>query len=546
MSKEAPELIRSVKRFFSGTMISRVSGLGRDMSMAYAFGSQPIVAAFMVAFRFSNVLRRLLGEGAMQSAFVPHFEEIRSECHKRGARFFLDLSVALTGILLILVGFIELGLWAWLAFGSPSPDNAQVIKLTAIMFPGILFICLYGLNSSLLQCEGRFFTSGVAPAAFNLISIAAIFFLQDLIPQKAIPLLAFAIVLAYFFQWMMTVPHSYLYLLAHLPRNWWRGIQIRSEDLRRLGKPLFLGILGVSASQINNAIDPLFARAADLEGPAYLWYAIRLQQLPLALFGIAFSSALLPALAKTVASNELQNYIALLGSGLRRCLCLMIPCAFGLFVMGAAGINLIYGRGDFNDHSIVHTVLCLWAYSFGVVPQTLVIILASALYAQKNYRKTAQSALYAMVLNAFLNILFVFVFQMSAASVALATSLAAFFNCLFLGFILWKELRLEEKIINEIKLTFRCIWKIFLISLMASVIVLGLGFYFLQDKTLFLMKGSLTEEFPKAFSQQFLTAILEGLFFCGFIWLGAWSLRLEDLLGLFRLGRAPKSPKLAD
>jgi putative peptidoglycan lipid II flippase len=273
MTKDALDLARSAKRFFSGTMISRISGLGRDMSMAYVFGSQPIVAAFMIAFRFSNVLRRLFGEGALQSTFVPHFEDVKAEAPARAASFYRDLSIALTFILLIIISLTELGLWAWLKFGSPSADNVQVIELTAIMFPGILFICLYGLNSALLQCQGSFFTPSVAPVAFNCIWIAAVFILKRFVLQEAIPLLAMAVVVAYLFQWMMTVPLSYLYVISHLPRKFWKGVQVRSNDLRRLGKPLFLGIVGVSAAQINNALDPLFARAADLEGPAYLWYA---------------------------------------------------------------------------------------------------------------------------------------------------------------------------------------------------------------------------------------------------------------------------------
>lgn len=544
MTKDVLDLAQSAKRFFSGTMISRISGLGRDMSMAYAFGSQPLVAAFMIAFRFSNVLRRLFGEGALQSAFVPHFEDVREEAPLRAAGFYRDLSIGMTFFLLIIILLTELGLWVWLKFGAPAPDNAVIIELTAIMFPGILFICLYGLNSALLQCQGSFFTPSVAPVAFNCIWILAVFLLKGMAAQEAIPLLAMAVVVAYLFQWAMTVPLSYLFIITHLPKRFWKGIQLRSDDLRRLIKPLFLGIVGVSASQINNALDPLFARAADLEGPAYLWYALRLQQLPLALFGIAFSTALLPSLSRTVKTNEMKRYIQLLGSGVRRTLCLMIPCTLALLAMGCGSINLLFGRGGFGNESITQTTFCLWAYGVGAVPQILVILFASALYAQKNYLATTRIALASLLINVALNALFVFGLNLSSASVALATSLAALFNFLALAVVFWLTLvrtdqGLKPLLNSELKAVFLCVMKITFCSLIAAAVSMLIGSTILQDPALLLFLTSSPQVFSKAFTHQLLIVAVEAASFGVVVFFGGWCLQIRDLTTLFRFKAEP-------
>lgn len=137
------------KRFFSGTLLSRISGMGRDLSMAFAFGDHPSVAAFFVAFRFSNLLRRLLGEGPFQSAFIPHFEGLRIQDPARAALFFRRLVVFIGLVLLVMVCLAEGGIALLLSSSSLTDATREVIALTGWLFPGVIFICLYGLNLSL-------------------------------------------------------------------------------------------------------------------------------------------------------------------------------------------------------------------------------------------------------------------------------------------------------------------------------------------------------------------------------------------------------------
>ena len=167
--------------------MSRISGMLRDVSMAYAFGTQPSIAAFMVAFRFAHLLRRLFGEGALQTAFIPEFEALRHHNEERAFTFFRSLtailSLFLTLLILLCCGVLACFMW----FGNLHPDNYEILLLTLIMLPSLLFICLFGLNASLLQCEKSYFIPSVAPVAFNGIWVVSVLYLRTLRQNRRCP-----------------------------------------------------------------------------------------------------------------------------------------------------------------------------------------------------------------------------------------------------------------------------------------------------------------------------------------------------------------------
>lgn len=432
--KDTIQTIRySSRRFFSGTLLSRITGLFRDMSMAYAFGTQPSIAAFMVAFRFAHLLRRLFGEGALQSAFIPEFEALRHQSEQRALTFFRDLTVILSFFLILLISIGCAVLCGFLWWGNLHPDNREILSLTLFMLPSLLFICLFGLNASLLQCEKSYFIPSVAPVAFNGIWVACVLSLKNMTAEQAMPWLSFGVIFACFCQWIFTVPSTWKSLKKVLDSSFWIPFNSLSSDLRYLIKPLFLGIFGVAASQINNAIDSLFARFAEPEGPAFLWYAIRIQQLPLALFGIAIAGTILPPLSRALKAHQQEKYHQFLHDALYRSWIFMLPLTAALFVMGDLSVNFLYGHGDFDSQSVIQTTYCLWAYGIGLVPSALVLILAPASYAQNNYILPTIASFVTLLLNLFLNTLFIMVFSWGAVSVALATSISAWVNLGILG-----------------------------------------------------------------------------------------------------------------
>ncbi len=440
MNDSTRSILGSAGRFFSGTLLSRISGMLRDISMAYAFGTQPAIAAFMLAFRLSHLFRRLFGEGAFQSAFIPEFEALRHRSSQQAFHFFRDLKASLTLFLTLLIMFLSLILGAFLFWGDLSEGNHEVVFLTLLMLPGLLFICLYGLNAGLLQCEKNYFVSGVAPVAFNVIWIIAVMALGNMETKSAMPWLAVGVVIACIAQWLLTLPKTYAIVKQNLGGI--GKINLFSDDLIKMIKPLSLGILGVAATQINIAVDSLFARYADPEGPAILWYAIRIEQLPLALFGIALGGAVLPPLSRALKKQDWANYSRFLKYALTATFALMIPLTAAIFILGDTSINLIYGHGDFDSVSALETTKCLWAYGAGLLPAAMVLILAPACYADRNYRSPAVASIITMLLNAGLNAIFILQFGLGAVSVAIATSISSWINLIYLGAVLNKKIPL--------------------------------------------------------------------------------------------------------
>jgi putative peptidoglycan lipid II flippase len=511
-SDSTKTIFHTAQRFFSGTMLSRVFGMLRDMAMAFAFGTQGPVAAFMLAFRFSHLLRRLFGEGALQSAFVPEFEALRHKNPQKAFSFFRDLYAVLTLFLLVLVIIGGGILGAILAYGDLHPDNQQIILLTLLMLPSLLFICLYGLNASILQCEKKYFVSSAAPAAFNAVLIVCALLLKDQAIDRAMIWLAGGVIISCFAQWFMTIPGTWKIFRQNLSEQSWSAVSLWTPELKVFCSSLSLGILGVAATQVNSAVDSIFARYAESEGPAFLWYAMRIQQLPLALFGVAVSSALLPPLARAIKQDDVANYHYFLSYALSKTFMLMLPITVAVLLMGDVIINLMYGRGDFDQASVAYTTRCLWGYSVGLLPTALILLLAPAFYARSDYLFPTWGAILCMLSNCLLNTWFIMGLGWGSASVAWATSISAWGNLCFLGWGLVKRQGSMQNILSKPRQMEMA--KVSLACLIAGVVFYSWRVYFLQDPALNQLAVGGVADLTRAFTSQLISFTGQAAIFC--------------------------------
>lgn len=494
-------IIQSAKKFFLGTLFSRFTGVIRDMVMAFWFGSAPEIAIFMVAYRLANLFRRLFGEGNLQAGFVPHFEALRGKLPKSSFLFYRDTAFSLFLSLLIAVGAIEIFLWC--CCQQAQGDWCQIAKLSMWMAPGLLFICLSSLNSSFLRCQKRYFITGVSSVFFNFIWIFTAFWAHYFPLEQAVVILSFGVTAAFAVQWISTARASKKEWRSQVDKSEWFHPKLFSYDWKQFIKPMAVGIIGAGAMQINSALDSIFSLMADPSGPAYLWYAIRIQQLPLALFGITLSGALLPPLSRAMQTGALDRYQDLLETALKRAAILMIPSSFCMIILGGVGLNLLFGRGDFSSKDIQETLLCLWAYAPGVVPSVFVLLFATGFYARKIYAIPTMAAFLSVLFNCLLNGFFVFVFHWGAVSIALATSLSSLLNGIFLYCFLKKKLTGSFWVF---------LVRLILISLAATLTTLWLGAVWVGDLTLEILKGN-PVLFPRAFSQQILQCAGMGMLF---------------------------------
>lgn len=423
----------SIKRFFSGTTISRISGMMREISMTAIFGTHPSVAAFLVAFRFANFLRRILGEGPFQSAFTPCFEELRLENEKYALYFFHKLTL---WMILFIIGIITIAqgvMWSISSFLQLPSAIYEILHLTSLLLPASLFICLYGLNLSLLHSYNSFFIPSIAPTICNFIWVFGIYQVRYQPTALAMEILAKWVVIGFIGQWLFT----FLYIKKYLAFSWKEWFKpIFLSKIGSLIKRVGVSIMGVAALQINGWIDAIMARYIDLRGPTYLWYGIRIQQLLLALIGISCIHTITPYLTKMIKNSNIIYAQEVFTRTYRLIVTMMIPCTFAIFGIGLPATNLLYGRGSYSPDSIIQTGLCLWGYGLGLLPSALILLFSSIFYAYDRPYIPLRISIITVILNVVLNILCTMNLVCGAFTIAGMTSISSWVNC----FLLYREL----------------------------------------------------------------------------------------------------------
>jgi len=501
----------------------------REMTMAYVLGTSPAAAAFLVAFRFAYLLRRLFGEGALVNGFIPHYEALKSQDEKRASFFFRDLFYSISLLLIGVIGVLEFVLCFVIHRFALQESNLEILRLIMLSLPGLLFICLFALHTGFLQCQGRFFLTGAAPVVFNLAWIGSLLFYRNEEASAITSHLAVALDVAFLLQWVILLPATWKKLKGLLTFYDFKAFKLFSQEIRSLLMTLSLSVIGVSAIQINGFIDVLFARAADLQGPAYLTFAIRLQQLPLALFGIAISSAIFPSLSRACENRDELAAEGLLRFGLMRSSCLMIPCTFGILILGAPAINLLFGHGHFTNHSTFYTTLCLWAYGVGLLPSTVLLLFSQAFFARHDFKTPMLLSLGTIALNALLNSLLIYGLHWGAVSVAVATSFTSAINAVLL-YLLYKK-RYEMTFFSE---KWRPLLQLFSSTVIATLACLLTSFWVGDNSFLEMLQGKFPS-FPRNLSGQALQLVLPSLVFAVIFVLTSWITRCEEVLNLLRI-----------
>lgn len=521
-------IVRSAMHFFSGTFLSRVTGFMREIAIAACFGAGIGIANFFVAQRFSILMRRLFGEGSLLAGFSPNFESARAVSAKEGATFFRDLTASVSFCLIAIIAIVEGTLFVFLRHSVITQETKEILYLTMTMLPGVLFICLYALFSALLQSERKYFVSSASPLMYNVIFLVAIWWVKDWISADAMQGLALGVVGAFLCQWLMVIPGAVKLLKPYLSWKEWLRPKLFSPQFIQMVKGIIYTVIGVGAVQINTAVDTLFAHAASLSGPAYLNFAIRLHHLPLSLFGIALASALLPPLSRAMQGGQIAEYLKLLHFALSRSFTVVFPCSVAVLVLGASAVNLVYGHGLFDFQATVQVTICLWAYGIGLMPAVLVLLLAPAFYAKKDFKTPLKASLFSVLLSLVLNAILVFWLGLGAASIALATSVAAFANYKFLS----------RKLSDAIGPLFdkesrnACV-KVMTCSLLAGISTLAVGHYFLHDPTMSMLLHAKEVVFSRALSHQCFQFLSLFVLFSGLLFFYAWVVKAESLLKRF-------------
>ena len=418
------------------TLISRVLGLVRDMIFA-RFGIDAGMDAFFVAFKIPNFMRRLFAEGAFSQAFVPVLSEYRARGDHAAVQALVDrVAGTLAGLLglLVLAGVLGSPLLV-LLFAPGFWSDPLKFDLTAYMlrftFPYLLFMALVAFAAGILNSYGRFAEAAFTPVWLNVVLIGVALLLAPMLEQPMVAL-AWGVLAAGFVQLLYLLPA--LARIRLLPRPRWG---LGDAGVRKVLSLMLPGIVGSSVSQINLLFDTLLASFLVTGSVSWLYYADRLVEFPLGIFGIALGTVILPVLSRAHASESMAEFSRTLDAGLRWVLLIGLPAAVGLVLLARPAIATLFQYDDFGAHDVDMAGLALVAYGFGLPGFMLVKVLAPAFYARQDTRTPVGIAIRAMISNMVMNVMFVVPMLLlkvpgAHAGLALATALAAYVNAMLL------------------------------------------------------------------------------------------------------------------
>ena len=465
-------LIKSSATIGGYTLISRVLGFVRDITIASALGASYLSDAFFVAFKLPNFLRRLFAEGAFNAAFVPLYAgAVAADGQEKATRFASEAMSLLLVILFVVAGiFIACMPWLMVILAPGFADDPTkydlTVALTRITMPYIIFISLVSLLGGILNSSHKFAAVAATPILMNLSLIIVPTLVEDVTPTMA-HALAVAVFVAGVVQWLWLV-----YFCAKqglLPRLVKPKL---TPEVKRLLLLIGPAALGAGVAQINLFIDLIIASQFD-SGVSYLYYADRINELPLAIIGIAVGTALLPMLSRQIRMGEMEAAYHSQNRAIGFALFLSIPACIALVTIAEPIIRIMFERGEFLRADTLATAPALVAFAMGLPAFVLIKILAPCFYANQDTKTPFKIASVCIAVNLLCNLILMWHFR--HVGMAMATSIAGWVNVLLM------VMALKKRDWIRIAPALKCDITGMLIASMAMVATLTFGHDFLQN-----------------------------------------------------------------
>jgi putative peptidoglycan lipid II flippase len=427
-------IYRSFATVSGFTAVSRVLGFVRDMLTALVLGTGPAADAFFVAFRLPNLFRSLFAEGAFNSAFVPLFTRNLQAEGKTGARMFAEeaLSVLLAALLIVTI-VAEIAMpWLVSLIAPGFRDNPEkfelAVLLTRITFPYLLCMSLTALIAGILNALGKFAAAAAAPILLNVILGASMLIAASLAlynrPEAAM-MIAWAVTISGFAQ---------LAFVTLAARRQGMDLGFRRPRLTPGVKRLFIlavpGVATAGITQINLFIGTMIASLSD-SAVSYLYYADRINQLPLGIVGIAIGVVLLPELTQRLNAGEPDAAFHSHNRSLEFAMLLTLPAAVALMVVPGPIIQVLFQRGAFSAADTSAVSAALAAFAAGLPASVLIRVFLPGFFAREDTRTPMIYAGISAAVNITGSVALFFI--IGHVGIAVATSLAAWTNAILLG-----------------------------------------------------------------------------------------------------------------
>ena len=417
------------------TLLSRLTGFLRDIMLAAILGAGPVADAFFVAFRLPNHFRAIFAEGAFNAAFIPAYARIRTQGGQESASIFGDriftLLIATQAVLLALALLFTPQVIDLLAPGfSREPHQFQLaVSLTRITFPYLLLITLVTLWGGILNALHRFAAASAAPILLNLAMMATL------------ALSGFFGGAGYAAAWGVLISGVLQALLVGGDTlragafTSFRALRL-DTDVRRFFKALVPATIGSAGTQLALFADTIIASFLATGAISALYYADRIDQLPIGVIGIAVGTVLLPEMTHRIAAGDDAGARSAQNRAIEFALLLAIPCIVAFLVVPDLIMRGLFVRGRFTPDDAHAAALTLMAYTIGLVPFVLIRSVVAPFLARGDTLTPMKAAL----IGTAVNIAFKIALMGSLAQVglALATSIGAWINFVL---VLWLAVR---------------------------------------------------------------------------------------------------------
>lgn len=414
------------------TLLSRITGFARDILLAAILGAGPVADAFFVALRLPNHFRAIFAEGAFNAAFVPAYAHVHGEGGPASARLFANriftlLFVSQVVLLAIALAFMPQAMSLLAPGFSDEPEQRRLaIELTRITFPYLLLITLVTLYGGMLNVVNRF-ASAAAASIFLNISMMATLALAVFFPTAG-HAAAWGVLISGFLQYFLLAGD----LSRHggLPR--FAPLRL-DEDVRAFFRALGPATLGSMGTQVALFADTIIATFLPVGALSALYYADRLNQLPIGVIGIAIGTVLLPEMSRRITSGDHAGAMASQRRAFEFTLLFSVPFVAAFLVVPDVIMRAMFARGAFTKADAVAAGATLAAYAIALIPFVLIRSAVATFYARKDTATPVKASLTGIAVNVLLKILLMG--SLAQVGLALATAVGAWVNLLLvIGF----------------------------------------------------------------------------------------------------------------
>ncbi len=441
LGAEDVDIARSAGVVGIATLLSRILGAVRDIFIASFLGAGLVSDAFIAAFRVPDFLRRMFGEGSLSIAFVPAYTDCLMRHGRPQADQMATSAIRLLALVLLLTTLATMAAAPWLVhavapgFVTIADKFSLTVALTRTMLPYVFFIGLVALSMGILNVLGHFAAPALSPVLLNLSMIGALVIGAGLAVSEATLALwlAAGVVVGGALQFGLQIP-----FLVKKRVCFWQRARLWHPALHRVLWQMGPVMFGAAVFQINTLVITFLASLLPQGSVSYLYYADRLIQFPLGIFGIAMATAVLPAFARQSVCGQQDAMRETFRHAIKLVLFITLPAMAGLIVLREPIVSLLFQRGAFDQQSMRLTAGALLYYGMGLWAFSTVRIVLNVFYALADTRTPVRMAGISIAANLLLGA--ILMGPMGHQGLALAVSIASALNLCLLVVALRKRL----------------------------------------------------------------------------------------------------------